>query len=151
MSGRGRNSAIIERARAKGLGVRDPLTAESALVPLSPQERLFALGRLDDGERNKTERRFENHLEAIKLAGEILWFSFESIKLKLAPKTFLTVDYAVLPAATMRLTMIDVKGAKAIVQEDARVKMRVAAGMFPFAFQFAYPPKGAGGWQFEDI
>jgi len=145
-----RAAAILARARAKGLQVHDPLAAGAAPSPKSPQERLFALGRLAEGERNKTERKFEDHLTAAKLAGEILWFTFEAIKLKLAPHTFLTVDFAVLPAATMRLTLIDVKGAKAIVQEDARVKMRVAASMFPFAFQFAYPARD-GGWQYEDI
>lgn len=48
------------------------------------------------------------------------------------------------------LTMTDVKGARAIVQEDARVKMRVAADQYPFLFQLAFPAEG-GGWTIEIV
>ena len=132
-----------------------PKTAPPAVpapVPQPPaltsRERLFALGHVADGEMNKTEAKFARHLDMLKLAGEVLWYAFEGIKLRLADRTFLTVDFAVLPAS-MRLTMIDVKGAKAIVQDDAAVKMRVAASMYPFAFQYAFP-KG-DGWLIEEI
>ncbi|MED5545685.1 MAG: DUF1064 domain-containing protein [Pseudomonadota bacterium] len=161
MSGRGRNfqSDLLERARQRGLVVHDqmakrappqPLAEPPAPAVMNGKERLFALGRKASGEMNQTEAKFDAHLATLKLAGEVLWYEFEAIKLKLAPKTFLSVDFAVLPADTMRLTMIDVKGAKAIVQEDAAVKMRVAASMFPFTFQYAFPIKG-GGWQIEEI
>ena len=132
------------------------LIAEGKLPPKAApssaagKDRLYALGRMKVGEKNRTEQRFEDeHLRPLMLAGEIAWYRFEGIKLRLADNTFLTVDYAVLPANGV-LTMIDVKGGEAVVQEDARVKMRVAADQYPFLFQYAFPAKG-GGWTIKDI
>ncbi|WP_287002285.1 hypothetical protein [Sphingobium sp.] len=132
------------------------LIAEGRLPPKKEptakngKDRLFALGRMKVGEKNQTEQRFEDeYLRPLLLAGEISWYRFEGIKLRLADNTFLTVDYAVLPAGGV-LTMIDVKGGAAVVQEDARVKMRVAADQYPFLFQYAFPAKG-GGWTIKDV
>lgn len=126
------------------------LPPRSEQKPVRGNDRLYALGRLKTGEKNSTEQKFEDDwLRPRLMAGEILWYRFEGIKLRLADNTFLTVDYAVLPADGV-LTMIDVKGARAIVQDDARVKMKVAAEQYPFLFQMAYPTKG-GGWTVEAV
>ena len=132
------------------------LIAEGRLPPKKQlqahngKERLYALGRMKVGEKNQTEQRFEDeHLRPLLLAGEIAWYRFEGIKLRLADNCFLTVDYAVLPVGGV-LTMIDVKGSAAVIQEDARVKMRVAADLYPFLFQLAFPAKG-GGWTIKDV
>lgn len=118
----------------------------------SAPKKLQALGRLKQGQMNKTEERFAQLLELQKHAGEVLWWKFEGIKLMLAPNTSITIDFAVLPANGV-LTMIDVKGAKAIVTDDAWAKMKVAADMYPFVFKVAYPkPKGeGGGWDIREI
>jgi hypothetical protein len=118
----------------------------------SAKKGLYALGRLPDGEENPTEKRYAAHLEQRKQAGEILWYLFEGIKLKLAPKTFLTVDYAVM-TADRQLEMHDVKGARAIFSDDAKVKMKVATDKFPFVFKVAFPkkPRDGGGWDIEEI
>lgn len=126
------------------------LPPKEAPKPSHGKERLYALGRLKVGEKNQTEQRYEDEvLQPGLLAGDILWYRFEGIKLRLADNTFLTVDFAVLPKSGV-LTMVDVKGAAAIVEEDARVKMKVAADAYPFAFQYAFPAKG-GGWTIKDI
>lgn len=118
-------------------------------APRKGKDALYALGRLKTGERNKTEQRFEDEiLRPGMLAGDILWYRFEGIKLRLADNTFLTVDFAVMGANSI-LTMIDVKGGEAVIQEDARVKMKVAADAYPFRFQFAFP--GRAGWTYEDV
>ncbi|MDR5777590.1 MULTISPECIES: hypothetical protein [unclassified Caballeronia] len=116
------------------------------------RKALQALGRLRDGEQNATERRYEAHLEQQRRSGEIQWYMFEGIKLKLAPRTFLTVDYVVLPASGV-LEMHDVKGARAIFSDDAKVKMKVAAWIFPLVFKVVYPRKArdGGGWDVEEI
>jgi hypothetical protein len=114
---------------------------------------LRALGRLKTGQMNKTETAFANYLEGLRLAGEILWWKFEGIKLRLADNTFLTIDFAVLRADAF-LELIDVKGAKhGVFQDDARVKMKVAADMYPFRIHAAYPrpKKDGGGWEFEEF
>ena len=114
--------------------------------------RMYALGRLKTGEKNKTESAYEDVLRMRQHAGEILWYRFEGIKLRLADKTFLTVDFALMRADGM-LEMHDCKGSKAIFMDDARVKMKVAAQEFPFVFKVAYPrpKKEGGGWIVEEV
>lgn len=115
-------------------------------------KRHFALGRLKQGQKNRSEQRYEDEvLRPALMAGSVLWYRFEGVKLRLADNTFLTVDFAVLPASGV-LEMHDVKGARAIYADDAKVKMKVAAEAYPFAFKVAFPParKGAG-WEIEDV
>ncbi|WP_024709842.1 hypothetical protein [Martelella sp. AD-3] len=112
--------------------------------------KLQALGRLAPGKMNKTEARFASHLDALMTSGDLLCWRFEAIKLMLAKNTTITVDFATLPASGL-LTMIDVKGSKAIYTDDARAKMKIAADIFPFVFQVAYPKEKGVGWVIETI
>ena len=111
-----------------------------------------ALGRLKPGQMNKTEAAYAAYLDLLKRAGELLWFEFEAIKLKLADNTFLTIDFAVMRADGV-IELHDVKGARAIVTDDAKVKMKVAAEKFPFVFKLAFPKgtRGSLGWDVEEI
>ena len=115
-------------------------------------QRIQALGRLRGGVRNKTEAAYEQHLELRRIVGEVAWYRFEGVKLRLADSTFLTVDFAVM-LADGQIELHDVKGSKAMYQDDARVKMKVAAEMYPFAFRVAYPQakKDGGGWLIEEV
>ena len=108
---------------------------------------LFALGRLKTGERNKTEQAYENLLESMRISGEILWYKFEGIKLRLADNTFYTPDFFVL-MANGQLECREVKGHW---QDDARAKIKIAADMYPSRFIAAKPkPKrDGGGWEIE--
>jgi len=119
---------------------------------MSSLQRLRALGRLKAGQLNKTEQAYATHLEVRKQAGEVLWYRFEGIKLRLADNTFLTVDFTVM-LADGQLEMHDVKGGKAVFMDDARAKTKVAADQYPFQFRAVYPrPKReGGGWIFEDF
>lgn len=109
----------------------------------------FALGRLKTGERNKTEQAYENFLTALQHAGSILWFKFEGIKLRLADNTFYTPDFAVM-LASGQMELHEVKG---FMQEDANVKVKVAAEMYPFRFVIVRtkPKKEGGGWKFQEV
>lgn len=113
-------------------------------------QRMQALGRMKTGQMNKTEKRFAQMLELERYAGRVKWWKFEGIKLMLAKNTSLTVDFAVLPDTGI-LTMIDVKGSKAMVTDDARAKMKIAAELYPFVFKFAYPRAKGEGWDIEEI
>jgi len=108
---------------------------------------LFALGRLKTGERNRTEQAYEDMLKEMLIAGEILWYKFEGVKLRLADNTFLTVDFSVMNKHN-GLEMHEVKGHW---MDDARVKIKVAAELYPFRFIAAKPkPKrDGGGWEIE--
>ncbi|HFE3709313.1 TPA: DUF1064 domain-containing protein [Klebsiella quasipneumoniae subsp. quasipneumoniae] len=116
------------------------------------RKTLQALGRLKAGQMNKTETAYAQELELRKRYGEIAWYRFEGIKLRLADNCFLTVDFAVM-LADGRLVMVDVKGSNAVFTDDARVKMKVAADSYPFVFQVAYqkPKKLGGGWEIEEL
>lgn len=116
------------------------------------KQRLHALGRKKKGEMNASEEKFARYLMGLQLAGEIVWWKHEGIKLQLADRTTLTVDFNVMFTDGL-LVMFDVKGAKAIIEEDAKVKMKVAAEQYPFVFRYAFPQTKAegGGWKFEEI
>lgn len=62
------------------------------------RKQIQALGRLKTGQMNKTESAYCQHLELRKRAGEIVWYRFEGIKLRLADNTFYTPDFAVMLA-----------------------------------------------------
>jgi hypothetical protein len=105
----------------------------------------FALGRLPVGKMNKTEDRYAAHLAQLRMAGEIFWYGFEAVKLRLADSTFYTPDFAVM-AKDGVLEMHEVKGHW---QDDARVKIKVAAEKFPFRF-FAFKASRLG-WEAEEF
>lgn len=118
-------------------------------VPNKAASGRFALGRLKAGERNKTEQAYENFLTALQHAGSVLWFKFEGIKLRLADNTFYTPDFAVM-LASGQMELHEVKG---FMQEDANVKIKVAAEMYPFRFVIVRtkPKKEGGGWKFQEV
>jgi hypothetical protein len=79
---------------------------------------------------NTLERRYAEHLALRKVAGEIAWFAFEPIKLRLAKATFFTPDFFVM-LADGELQAHECKGHW---EDDARVKIKCAAEAFPFRF-----------------
>lgn len=106
-----------------------------------------ALGRLKTGQMNKTESAYAQHLEGLKYAGLIQWYKFEGMKFRLADNTFYTPDFAVLNANNT-MEMHEVKG---FWTDDARVKIKVAADLYPFGFIAvkAKAKKHGGGWELE--
>jgi hypothetical protein len=110
------------------------------------KRRLQALGRLPAGEMNKTEKAYDLVLKQRQLAGDIQWYRFEGVKLRLAKNTFYTADFFVM-AADGVLEVHEVKG---FWTDDARVKTKVAAADYPFRFLGVTKGKG-GGWQFEEF
>lgn len=104
----------------------------------------YALGRLPAGVMNKTEQAYASHLEAKKAAGEVLWYRFEGVKLRLADSTFYTPDFAVMVADGI-MECHEIKG---FMHDDANVKVKVAADSYPFRFWVVRvnPKKNGGGW-----
>ncbi|WP_439444476.1 hypothetical protein ABWU93_11530 [Xanthomonas translucens pv. translucens] len=94
-------------------------------------------------EMNKTEAAYAAVLDQRMAAGEILWWVFESVKLRLAKATFLTVDFFLMTAAGE----LEAHEAKGHWEEDARVKMKVAAAMYPF--RFVAVQRDGAGWKVE--
>lgn len=108
-----------------------------------------ALGRLKVGQMNKTEAAYGQHLEQRRIAGEVAWYKFEGVKLRLADNTFYSPDFFVM-LANGELEAHEVKGHW---QDDARVKIKVAAEIYPFRFIAvkAKTKKEGGGWAEEDF
>lgn len=107
-----------------------------------------ALGRLKAGSQNKTEASYEaTVLRPAMQAGEIAWYRFEGLKLRLADNTFYTPDYAVM-LGDGQMEVHEVKG---FWTDDARVKIKVAAEQYPFRFIAvkARAKKNGGGWERE--
>jgi hypothetical protein len=116
---------------------------------VTAKRALQALGRLKVGTMNKTEAAYAATLDARRHAGEVAWFKFEGIKLRLADNTFYTPDFAVMLADGV-LEMHEVKG---FWQDDARVKIKIAADLYPIRFIAvrARRQKDGGGWSYEDF
>ena len=107
----------------------------------------LAKGRLKTGVMNKTEEAYAAELELQKISGEILWYKFEGIKLRLADNTFYTPDFVVL-VYDGYLECHEVKG---FWRDDARAKIKIAADLYPFKFIAAKPiaKRCGGGWEIE--
>ncbi len=97
------------------------------------------------GQMNKTEAKYSELLEQRQISGEILWFKFEGLKLRLADKTFYTPDF-VLMLSNGEIELHEVKG---FWESAARVKIKVAAETFPFRFVAISWKKKA--WSFEEF
>lgn len=100
-------------------------------------------GRHVPGVMNKLEREYATHLALRKAAGEISDFWFEGIKLKLADRTYYTPDYLV-QFADGTLELHETKGHW---EDDARVKVKLAASLFPF--RIVAVKKQGSGWAEE--
>lgn len=109
-----------------------------------------ARGQHKPGVMNGTEAAYAEVLELRKLAGnDIDWYAFEAITLKLAQDTRYTPDFVVMRHDGL-MEMHETKG---FWQDDAKVKIKVAAEKFPFRFLAAKkrPKKDGGGWEVTEF
>lgn len=96
---------------------------------------------------NKTEAAWERELKHEQERGRIRWFGFEAVTLKLAEnRCRYTPDFCVV-MADGRIEFHEVKG---FWRDDARVKIKVAARLFPWARFVAVTRKGMG-WETEEF
>jgi len=79
------------------------------------------------GEMNGIEKAYAAHLESRRVCGEIIDWKFEALKLKLARATYLMLDFLI-TMPDHRLELHDTKGH---MEDDAAVKLKLAAEMFP--------------------
>ena len=109
----------------------------------------FALGRLKTGEMNRLEKSYAEHLDLLLHKGDVVWWKFEAVKLRLADNTFLSPDFFVmLPSGEL-----EAHETKGFMTEDANVKLKVAAAMFPFRFYLirAVSKKAGGGFSIVEV
>lgn len=104
--------------------------------------KVQALGRLKVGAMNKTEAKYDQYLS---LRSDVVWHKFEGLKFRLADNTFYTPDFAVM-LDSGALEAHEVKG---FWTDDARVKIKVAADMYPLRFIAIKMSRNA--WDIEEF
>lgn len=119
----------------------------NAVAPQKQKNDARALGRLKQGVMNQTEQKYADYLESLKNLGEVIWFAFDSMKFRLADKTFYSPDFIVMKA-TGELEAHEVKGHW---EDDARVKIKVAAKMFPIPFVAVKRNSKNNTWEYENF
>lgn len=109
-----------------------------------------ARGPKRPGQMNKLEAEYAWRLRAMEQEGAILHWAYEPMKLRLADKTFLTPDFFVI-AADGEAQFHEVKGPW--MEEDANVKLKVAAEIHPFRFLLVRQQKASsgGGWEIAEV
>lgn len=95
-----------------------------------------------DHRMNKTEKNYSNHLEKLKLNGDILDWKHEPFNLRLADRTFYKPDFGVVTADGY----IEIHEVKGVWRDDALVKTKTAAEMFPW-FTFKAIQDERGVWK----
>lgn len=95
------------------------------------KREFIALGRKQSS-MNKTEAAHAQDLEMRKRVGEVLDYRWQPLRLKLAPDCTYEPDFLVIQA-NGEVVFEEVKGA--FITDDALVKVKVAAQMFPW-FRF---------------
>lgn len=98
---------------------------------------------------NKLESAFAGLLELKRLApdcDDVIYHCFEPVKLRLGPnwKTSYCPDFMVMDSEGI-ITFYEVKG---FWEDDARVKIKVAAEMYPL-FRFVAVRQEKGAWIYE--
>lgn len=107
----------------------------------------------ESGVMNKTEARYAQHLDALIVAGDVAAWKFESVKIRLAKRTWLTIDFFVwMPDGAVELHEVKGrKGKRYFATEDSKLKVKVAAEEYPrWTVRIVWPAKG-GGWDQELI
>jgi len=114
-----------------------------------PNRYARAKGRPRITGKTDIERAYGTYLNTLLIAGDILWYDFESVKLRLADNTFYTPDYLV----TAQDGVLEVHECKGFWEDDARVKIKCAAERYPFRFIAITraKKKDGGGWIIEKI
>lgn len=107
--------------------------------------RTYARAIEKESRMNKIETDYAGQLELQRRVDAINSYAFEPLKLRLADNTYYTPDFLVCRDDGV-LECHEVKG---YWREDARVKIKAAAELFPF--RFVAVTRDRGVWQFEEI
>jgi len=94
---------------------------------------------------NKLESRYNQRLELLKRADEIVDYRFEGITFKLADDTRYTPDFLVVLKDCFQL-----HECKGFWRDDAKVKVKVAQKLFPW-FKFIIVRENEGSFIMEEV
>lgn len=131
----------LSRQTTLSTGDEDSLLSAAGVVVTKPKKR---------SGMNKTEAEYAAVLEGEQWRDEIIWYGFEAITLKLADDCRYTPDFVVVNSDNV----IEFREIKGFWRDDAKVKIRVAARLFPWAKFVAIRKrrkKDGGGWVQEEF
>lgn len=136
-----------EFLRRRGIPGSPPVVDTSAppFLPPANEAGAFARGRLPANKMNKLESAYGAYLDMLKHSGEVLWWRFQPLKLRLADGSYFTPDFGVL----MRSSMFELHETKGFWREAARVRIKIAAEIFPF--RFIAIKRDGGNWLREEF
>jgi hypothetical protein len=135
---------VVSSDRAEVDSVRDSPKAQAGMSRFQRGGRAL---RKAPGEMNKTEEAYSKHLDLQVKAGLLISHQFDALKLRLADKTFYTPDFFVVNARYL----IEIHEVKGFWEEDARIKIKVAAALFPFVFKAAVWDRKTKQWVIEEF
>jgi len=145
------HEAIHKKGKQQDSKIKSPPVSpkRSETVNKLRKKQRFAKAELNDKGQNKTEAAYDEYLHSLFISGGILWYSFESMKMKLGKACYYNPDFAVV-AKDGVLEFHEVKG---YWMDDAKVKIKAASNNFPFRFiaVFKLPKKNGGGWKFQEF
>jgi hypothetical protein len=96
---------------------------------------------------NKLERKFSEVLEANRFYDNVLAWHFEKLKLRIAGRTWYTPDFLVEVYAG-RPAICEVKGH---MEDDAAVKLKAAADLYPCFRWLLVRREGRHGWDVREV
>lgn len=96
-------------------------------------------------EMNRTEESYAWYLDGLKRAGDILFYKFGVVTLRIGQDCRYTPDFLVI-TKDLAVEFHEVKG---FMRDDALVKLKAAASQYPFIFRLVH--KVAGQWDIKEI
>ena len=129
-----RKMQILHDGESKAVVFRPTHGDGADVFPPPPTAQEIVDWRNGMDRMNKTERAYSEYLTALG----VLW-QFEEIKLRLADRTLYTPDFYLPSLAEFR----EIKG---YWEDDARVKFKIVARLFP-QWKFTAVRKGKHGWE----
>lgn len=89
------------------------------------------IDRLTPKYKSGWEELYAKHLDILKRAGEVLWWKYEGLRLRLADGALFSPDFTVVVKGGV-LELHEVKGQW---REAAKVRWKLAKESFPFVFK----------------
>lgn len=105
----------------------------------------FARGLPLEAGMNGLEGEYAQHLDLLKHAGQVIWWRYAPMRLRLADGSYYKPDFGVLNCDCL----FELHETKGFWREAARVRIKVAAGLFPF--KFIAITKKNGAWEREEF
>jgi hypothetical protein len=136
----------ITRAQAEAHQRRHGFCFQPEIVSPKEVAKVDAL-RKRGSRMNKTESEYAMILEAMKRKGEIIAYSFEAIKLRLADNCWYTPDFFVERIDQLPI-FVEIKGSH--VWDDSKVKFRTAREIHTWA-DFEMMQKTKSGWASNSV